>query len=173
MTEEIIFETQRLQLRKVNPQEDAAFFIELVNSPKWLKYIGDRNLHTLETTIKYLEDRVMKSYTDNGYGGYIVIEKSSGNRVGTAGLYKRPVLDCPDVGYALLPAYEGMGYAFESANRMIELARELKLPKVYGITVAYHQRSIHLLEKLGLKFERLFRMENDPEELSLYRIDLA
>lgn len=172
MKEEVILETERLYLRKCIPEKDALFFIELVNSPGWLKYIGDRNIHTEEAALKYLNDRVLKGYADHGHGGYTIIEKSSGKPVGNSGLYKRPVLDHADVGYALLPEFYGKGYAYEAASAVMNYAKQLGMTRVHAITVAYNERSIHLLTKLGLKFEKLFRMEGDPEELSLYTIDL-
>lgn len=172
MHEEIILETERLYLRKFIPEKDAAYFLALVNSPGWLKYIGDRNIHNEEAAVKYINDRVMKAYADHVYGGYTIIEKSSGNPVGNAGLYKRPVLDHFDVGYALLPEFHGKGYAYEASAAVLQFAKNSGLKKVYAITVAYNLRSIHLLEKLGLTFEKSFRMEGDPEELSLYTIEL-
>lgn len=172
MQEEIILHTERLYLRKFIPEKDASYFLSLVNSPGWLKYIGDRNVHTEEDALKYINDRVMKGYADHGYGGYTIIEKASGLPIGNAGLYKRPVLDHFDIGYALLPEFHGKGYAYEASAGVVEFARQEGLKKLYAITVAYNERSIHLLEKLGLKFEKLFRMEGDPEELSLFAIDL-
>ena len=171
MTEEIILETERLYLRKFIPEKDASYFLELVNSPGWLKYIGDRKIHTEEEARRYIEGKVMKAYVEHGYGGYTIIEKSSGKQVGHAGLYKRPVLDHFDIGYAMLPQYYGKGYAFEAASAVLKFAKAQGQGKIYAITVAYNERSIHLLTKLGLKFEKLFRMEGDPEELSLYVIE--
>lgn len=51
-------------------------------------------------------------------------------------------------------------------------AKAHNLQRVNGITVDYNHRSIKLLEKLGLKFEKRFFMEGDPEELMLYSKDL-
>lgn len=170
---EIVLETERMILRKFNPIEDAAFWLELVNTPKWLKYIGDRNVHTIEQASSYIRERVMKTYDEHGYGGYVMLLKSTGESIGNCGLFKRPVLDHPDIGYALLPQHEGKGYAFEAASMIMQQARDLKLQKVYAITVAYNERSKHLMEKLGLKFEKNFRMEGDPEELCLYGIVLG
>lgn len=173
MHEEVILETKRLYLRKCIPGKDALFFMQLVNSPGWLQYIGDRNIHSEEDAIKYLNDRVLKGYEEHGYGGYTIIEKTSGHQVGTAGLYKRAVLDDADIGYALLPGSSGKGYALEATQALLGYAKQLGMQRVYAITVPYNKRSIHLLDKLGLKFEKSFRMEGDPEELSLYTIDLA
>jgi RimJ/RimL family protein N-acetyltransferase len=172
MKEEIVLETERLYLRKVLPEQDALFFLQLVNSPDWLKYIGDRNVHNEEDALKYLNDRVMKGYGDHGFGAYVLIDKSAGKPIGTAGLYKRPVLDHYDIGFALLPEYYGNGYGFEASAAVMKLAKESGVKQVYGITVGYNERSIHLLTKLGLRFEKTFRMEGDTEELSLYVISL-
>lgn len=169
---DLVLETERLYLRKFSPKEDAPFFVELVNSPSWLKYIGDRNIHTNEEAAAYISERVMKGYAEHGYGGYVVILKSTGETVGNCGLFKRTVLDFPDIGFSFLPEYEGKGYGFEAASAVLEMARKLKLQRVFGITVEYNYRSIGLLEKLGLRLEKKFRMEGDPEELCLYSIDL-
>jgi|GEM_PF-151592 RimJ/RimL family protein N-acetyltransferase len=170
--EELVLETERLKLINYNSKRDAAYFIELVNSPGWLKYIGDRNVHTEDVAIEYLNNRVMKAYAENGWGGYVVVEKSTGKSIGNAGLFKRPALDDADIGYAFLPEYHGKGYALEATLAVMAYAKKLGMRKLNAITVAYNERSIHLLQKLGLKFEKYFRMEGDPEELSLYSIEL-
>jgi RimJ/RimL family protein N-acetyltransferase len=172
MNEEIILDTERLYLRKCIPEKDALFFMQLVNSPGWLKYIGDRNIHTEEAAIKYLHDRVLKGYADHGYGGYTIIEKASGKQIGNSGLYKRPVLEHFDIGYALLPEFSGKGYAYEAASAVMNYAKQENMKRLHAITVPYNERSIHLLTRLGLKFEKPLRLEGDPEELSLYTIDL-
>lgn len=169
----IIAETERLLHRKFDPHMDAAFWLELVNTPKWLQYIGDRNVHSLEQATAYINDRIFKHYIDHGYGAYVMILKSTGESIGNCGLFKRPVLDHPDIGFSLLPAYEGHGYAFEGASAVMQMVRALNLPKLYSVAVPYNDRSIHLMKKLGLTFEKNFRMEGDPEELCLYSMNLS
>jgi len=41
------FETERLNLIPTT-ESDAAFMLELLNSPKWIQNIGDRKVHSLE-----------------------------------------------------------------------------------------------------------------------------
>jgi len=53
------------------------------------------------------------------------------------------------------------------------IAKQHQLTRVLGTTVAHNDRSIRLLEKLGLTFERNFFMEGDPEELCLYGMELT
>jgi hypothetical protein len=42
-----IAQTNRLILSKITV-DDAPFILELMNTPGWLKYIGDRNIKTVE-----------------------------------------------------------------------------------------------------------------------------
>ena len=43
---ELIAETERLRILKFS-EHDAAFILELVNTPAWLAFIGDRHVRTL------------------------------------------------------------------------------------------------------------------------------
>ena len=43
----IVAETSRLIISQFTI-DDAPFYLELLNTPKWIKYIGDRNLKTIE-----------------------------------------------------------------------------------------------------------------------------
>jgi RimJ/RimL family protein N-acetyltransferase len=163
-----ILETERLRLREFN-LSDTPFIIELLNSPGWLKYIGDRNVRTEEQAISYLQDGPMKSYKANGYGLSLVERKEDNASIGMCGIINRAMLECPDIGFAFLPAYTGKGYAEEIARATLAYAqKQLRLPNISAITVAENISSIRLLEKLGLGFIRPFCFPNSKEELLLY-----
>ena len=163
----MVFETERLCLRKI-ALEDAPFIFELLNSPDWLKYIGNRGITDLEKAKTYIKDRYFPSY-DNGLGNFIVTLKDSDLPIGSCGLYKRENLDYPDIGFAFLPKYVGKGYGYEAATAILNYAFEdLKVEKLYGFTVPYNLPSIKLLEKLGLKNKGEFTLEGDDEELLLF-----
>ena len=164
-----MFQTERLHIRKIN-LEDAPFVYELLNSPGWLQYIGDRGVSDLKKAEAYIEERYLPSYK-NGLGNFIVVHKESGKPIGSCGLYKRDHLEFPDIGFAFLPDYLGKGYGYEAASAMLEYAlTDLKLEKVLGFTVDYNVASIKLLEKLGLKNVGTFQLEDDDEELLLFQI---
>jgi RimJ/RimL family protein N-acetyltransferase len=164
----ILFETERLQLRQFN-LEDTAFIIELLNSPGWLKFIGDRNVKTMEDAKNYLVNGPMKSYGENGYGLSMVETKTGNVPVGMCGILKRGNLEFPDIGFAFLPAYHGLGYAQEIATETMHYAmNELKIQKVAAITVPDNKRSIRLLEKIGLHFDRLITLPGSSQELMLF-----
>lgn len=165
---EYILETERLLLRKCTI-DDAEFILQLINTPDWLKYIGDRNIKTKEQAIEYLKNGPLKSYEENGFGSWMVEMKNGKIPIGTCGIHKRENLDGPDIGYAFLPAFTGKGFAFEIANATMEFATNtLKLPVILGIVNPWNKKSIKLLEKIGLKFKSSFYFPGKSEEVLLF-----
>src|SRR2546428_7128148 len=163
-----VLETQRLIVRRFS-LDDAAFIIELVNDPAWLQYIGDRNVRTLEDARAYLRKGALDMYERVGLGMFLVILKSSGEPIGTCGLIKRESLDDVDIGFAFLPKFRGQGFAIESAAAVLEYGKgPLGLKRIVAIVTPSNDRSIAILEKIGLKFERTLKLPGDEEELSLY-----
>ncbi|MCY7360330.1 MAG: GNAT family N-acetyltransferase [Rudanella sp.] len=163
----LILETDRLSIRQLT-LTDAPFIVELVNTPGWLRFIGDRDIKTNEQAENYLTNGPMASYTQNGFGLFGVELKSEKTLIGMCGLIKRKTLPNPDIGFAFLPGWMGIGFAFEAANAVMALATNtLKLPTVLAITLPDNQPSRKLLEKIGLKFVRIFSSP-DKEELMLY-----
>jgi RimJ/RimL family protein N-acetyltransferase len=162
-----VLETPRLLLRRLDTG-DAAFILGLVNEPSWLQFIGDRGVRTLDDARAYIANGPMAMYERYGFGLYWTGLKS-GEPIGICGLVKRPALDDVDLGFALLPAYWGNGYAAESAAAVMELAhRAFGLERVIAITSQDNVRSIRLLEKLGMAFERNVRMSEAEPELRLF-----
>ncbi|MEL6589836.1 MAG: GNAT family N-acetyltransferase [Bacteroidota bacterium] len=164
------FDTQRLILKPTD-EEDAAFIYRLMNTPKWLENIGDRQIHNEETARQYIQDRIGKQFERLGYGNYTMIRKKDGTKVGSCGLYDRAGLAGIDIGFALLPEYEGNGYAYEASLCLMQVAREeFGLRQLSAITIKTNEASQGLLEKLGLAFVEYITLPGDSEELMLYRI---
>nr|HQU86704.1 GNAT family N-acetyltransferase [Pyrinomonadaceae bacterium] len=67
-----ILETERLILREMIVEDDAEFILDLLNQPSFIKYIGDRNVRTVEEAKDFIETRYRASYAQNGYGLYTV-----------------------------------------------------------------------------------------------------
>ncbi|PNQ75422.1 RimJ/RimL family protein N-acetyltransferase [Hanstruepera neustonica] len=169
----IIAKTKRLIISEFKV-EDAPFFHQLLNTPKWIAYIGDRHVNTIEDAKKYLLDKIIPAYNKQGFGFYKLALKDNGLAIGTAGLVTRPRLDFPDIGFALLPEFESKGFGYESSVAILELAKsKFNLKKVLGITLEHNKNSIKLLEKLGLEFEKRIKPFEDDEELLLFAKDLS
>lgn len=165
-----VLETERLVLRRLS-LDDAEFILELVNEPSWLRYIGDRGVRTIEDARQYLLTGPLASYQQFGFGLYLIEEKESGVPVGICGLLKRETLDDVDVGFALLPQFWRRGYAFESAAAVLQHGKDdFGLRRIVAITSPDNHGSIHLLEKLGFRFER--RLGERDSEVKLFGCDL-
>jgi RimJ/RimL family protein N-acetyltransferase len=163
-----LIETERLLLRELS-KDDAAFILGLLNQPSFIHYIGDRGVRTLEDARQYIFKGAVASYERFGFGLYLTLLKEGGVPIGICGLVKRDSLKDADVGFAFLPQYWSKGYAFESASAVLAYARNtLGLKRVLGITTPENKDSIHVLEKIGLKFERMIRLSEDDVELKLY-----
>ncbi len=166
------FETERLILKPTS-EEDAEFIFELLNTPKWIKYIGDRNVKTVEDANDYIKIKMLPQLKRLGYSNYTLIRKSDNNKIGTCGLFDRDGLEGIDIGFAFLPEYERKGYAFESANKLKNAAfSDFDITEINAITVKDNISSRKLLEKLGLKLNGTTKLPDDDEELLLYKIKL-
>lgn len=165
-----ILETERLTLR-LQTTEDADFILELVNDPSWLQFIGDRGVRTVEDAREYILNSI-NMYEKSGFCFYLVERKEDNIPLGICGLVKRDSLEDVDIGFAFLPTYWGKGYAYEAASAVLAYGLDtLGLKRIVAITTQDNHASAKLLEKVGLKFERLVQLSNDEEELRLFSFD--
>lgn len=148
-----ILATERLWVEEANA-DDVEFIYALLNSPNWLRFIGDRGIRSLDDAWEYIESAMIKSYRENGFGLYKLVLKADQKPIGLCGLLKRPVFDHPDIGFAVLPEYEGKGLVFEAAKAVLEHAQTiLKIDHILAITTNLNRRSQNLLSRIGLKME--------------------
>ena len=164
----IVIKTERLFISEIT-SADSDFMFRLLNSPKWLQFIGNRNIQTIEDATHYIEHIIRPSYEKYGFGYYKICLNKSDAAVGICGLIKRDFLDDIDIGYALLPEYEGKGFALEATQALFGYAEsKLGLSNILAFTTPDNERSIHLLEKLGFSFVKSFLYPDTDEELNLY-----
>jgi ribosomal-protein-alanine N-acetyltransferase len=62
-----IIETERLILRQFTTR-DAAFILDLLNQPSFLKHIGDRGVRNIADAEKYILNGPIDSYKRLGFG---------------------------------------------------------------------------------------------------------
>ena len=166
-TQSFVLETERLRLRQFH-LGDSRFIIELLNSPGWLEFIGDRNVKTKEQAENYLKNGPMKSYEQNGFG-LSMVETRDGVSIGMCGILRRDTLEHPDLGFAFLPEYISKGYGFEIGSAVLTYAKnDLKFSTILAITLPANTKSIKLLEKIGFTYVKNFRADSTSEELLLY-----
>lgn len=167
-----ILRTKRLLIRMLN-LDDAHFLVQLLNSPGWLEFIGDRDVKTEDDVKVYLQNGPFVSYEKFGYGLYLVSLLETGKPIGLCGILKRENLDHPDLGFAFLPEFIGKGYAYEAAKGVIQFAGErLKIKTLLAITLPENTSSIRLLEKVGMKYASVVKSPDGKDNLSLYKLEL-
>ena len=62
------FETERLLIRPVE-EEDAEFVLELLNTPKFLELIGDREVRDIDQAKQYIRKKMLPQLYRLGFGG--------------------------------------------------------------------------------------------------------
>lgn len=167
-----VLETERLLLRELN-DDDAEFMLELLNDPAFIENIGDRKIRSLDGAKVYINKGPVASYAKHGFGLYLVQLKETGESIGICGLIRRDQLNDVDIGYAFLPRYWSKGYAIESALAVKREARDvIGLDRIVAIVDPRNTGSIRVLEKLGMKYEKMVKLADDDIELKLFAVDL-
>ena len=164
----MIAETPRLRLRELTA-DDADFVFRLVNEPSFLTNIGDKGVKSLADARRFILEGSWTCQPKPGYGQFLVELRGEGTPVGVCGLLYRETLGVTDVGFAFLPPYWRRGYAFEAASAVMEYGRsELGIERIVGLTSADNPASIKVLKKVGMKFERAVKMDDEDPGTDLY-----
>lgn len=165
-----ILDTERLTLRELT-EDDAAFMLQLLNEPSYLRFIGDRGVRSTADARTYLLKGPIDSYRRWGFGLYLVELKGTKTPIGICGLIKRETLDDVDIGFAFLPEFWSKGYAFESATAVMAYGRDvIGLKRMIAIVSPGNDRSIDVLTRLGLRYECMITWPEDGSELKLYGV---
>jgi ribosomal-protein-alanine N-acetyltransferase len=137
-----ILRTRRLRLRLLT-LDDAPFILSLLNDASWLRFIGDRNVHSLPDAHRYLKEGPFAMHAEHGHSLWAVTLADSDAAIGMCGLLKRVCLRHADVGYAFLPQWRGQGFAREAAAATLQHARDaLGMSKVVAVCSKDNDRSI-------------------------------
>jgi len=162
----IVCESERLILRRLDPQLDAAFILRLLNEPSFIANIADRGVRTLDDAARYIATGPCAMYEKHGFGLFRTDLKSNGMPIGLCGLLKRDWLADVDIGFAFFPEYWKQGYAFESAAAVKTWGHEhCGLARIVAITATHNTGSQRVLQKLGLTDSGLIRSPEGQESI--------
>lgn len=172
MSEPLSLLTDRLRIRWLSV-DDAEFIRQLVNDPMWLRFIGDRQVNSLDDARAYLESGPLAMYADHGFGLNRVSLKNDDQPIGICGILQRETLPRPDLGFALLADYRQQGYATEAARAVLRHAGEtLGLERVLAFLTPANLASRQLLLRLGFHYEGKLPPVSNAEALDLYALAL-
>ena len=160
--------TERLKISELS-YDDCDFIFALLNEPAFKRFIGDRNIRTLDDARAYLRNGPIDSYVTNGFGLFKVSLSEDAIPIGICGLVKRDHLELPDLGFAFLEKHWANGYACESSLAVIEHARtHLGLGQLLAIVNEDNESSIGLLKKLGFRFDEMVLLPGELKEICQY-----
>jgi RimJ/RimL family protein N-acetyltransferase len=168
-----IFESKRLFLRPTL-EMDADLLIELFNTPKWFMYMGDRNIRSVENAENYIRDKMIAQLERSGFSSYTLIRKSDGQKVGICGLFDRDGFSGIDLGFALLPRFERLGYAHEASEKLIDLAfNTFDLDEINAWVAPENRNSRKLIKKLGMVYRKTIGLAESEEKILLFNLKKA
>ncbi len=147
----IPFETERLILRPLQ-YEDTALIVQLNSDPEVMKYIGDPD-DSFENADNFVKKRVDGYAEKEGLGIFVASLKDSEEDIGWFCLKNLDTTEEIEIGYRLLQAYWGKGYATEGAQYLVNHGfNKLHLQEIVGVTLPSNIPSQKVLEKVGLTY---------------------
>ncbi len=141
----------------------------MLNEPDFIRNIGDREVRTLDAARRYIQHGPVASYSQHGFGLWLVELRDTAAPIGVCGLLKRDYLDDVDIGFALRESFRGKGYAFEAASAVMRLGQQVfGLGRIVAITSPDNHASMNVLRRLGLEFERTIRIPDQLRDTRLF-----
>jgi RimJ/RimL family protein N-acetyltransferase len=158
----VVLETERLLLRHLT-ESDADALLDVESEPDVLRHAGRKPLPDADAYRRRIQSVFLPYYArPGGYGAWAIIERASGELVGTCSL--RPGLDAGfaarlgygpgdvELGYGLRKPSWGRGYATEVARALVWKAfTELGAASVVACVTGENVSSVRVLEKAGLR----------------------
>lgn len=173
------FQTERLIARPWQI-EDAEAALSLYGDPEVVRYLGSMKPMVDVTEVRAYLEKVLNRYgPDPTYGMWALVEKDSGEIVGSTLLKPLPEHEEIEVGWHLARRHWGKGYATESAKGALDYGfNDLGLDTIYAVVFAENERSLNVARRLGMKplgktseyygFElELFKISRNPEPSSV------
>jgi RimJ/RimL family protein N-acetyltransferase len=151
---DVILRTERLSLRKL-AMADVDDLLLLFGDPESTRY-----LHGIKTRPEVEEwvGRSLARYEQDGLGLWAVVPNGADRLVGYCGLIPQADVDGRDeieIGYGLLPASRGQGYATEAACGCRDLAFDTRgLKRVISLIAPKNLPSRRVAERVGMQVEK-------------------
>ena len=152
-----VLETDRLHLRAIRVS-DAADMYDYAKRDEVTKYLLWNPHPDVTYTRRYLE-YLAGRYRLGQFYDWAIVSKSDQRLIGTCGFVR---FDCPhnsaEIGYVLSPDYQGQGYMYEAARRVMQFGFSvLGLHRIEARYMIENASSRQVMEKLGMTFEGVKR----------------
>lgn len=146
-------ETERLLLRPFTA-DDLPTLIALRADEEVSRYLGGAAMQSPEM-ITQRAGFYLACHERNGYGMAMISKKADGAVIGWGGLQPLEETGEIEVGYGFAKPFWGQGYATEVAAACLRYGFEQAgLARIVAVAVPENTASRHVMEKLGMKYER-------------------
>jgi ribosomal-protein-alanine N-acetyltransferase len=163
-------DTERLHLRQLT-DADAPGIMAIRSNPQVNKYVGRSNTCTLNDAIAFI-GKIKNLVADGGGFYWAITLKENNELIGTICYWNlEPAEDKAEIGYELLPDYQGQGYMTEAVDAVFAFGFEsLNFKLITAFPVADNLSSAKLLERRGFVLAGDF-IDNDSGKKHLdYRL---
>ena len=100
-----------------------------------------------------------------GWAAWHIVGAEDRTLIGCAGFKGLPSGGRVDIGYVILDAFQGNGYATEAAGALIDWAfTDLRVDRIVGETLPHLAASIRVMQRLGFKLVDKSTTGHDGEE---------
>ncbi|RUR73151.1 GNAT family N-acetyltransferase [Chlorogloeopsis fritschii PCC 9212] len=175
----ILFETERLMIRRWIPERDAEQAFEIYGDPKVTYFLGrgfpEPNIESQRQSLIRVTERY--NQLNNGTGFWAIVEKETTKIVGSIIIKQLPgtdnvTTDDYEVGWHLRRADWGKGYATEAGRGMLAYGFDiLNLPVIYAVVKPENHASIAVTQRLGMKPIGRTNKYYGGVELLLFQLD--
>ena len=147
-------ESERIQFRKLT-MNDVETWTEFFHNNDRLEFLGIPNLTKDKTEIatEWISMQLEK-YEKHGLGHLALIEKSSNDFLGMAGIHPRIISEKEvfEIAYSLKPKYWGKGFASEAAKQLKKFGLETQIAESF-ISIIHKENidSIKVSKRNGME----------------------
>lgn len=147
-----IIETGRIILRELDDL-DLSPLAEIYSDPEVMRYVGNGVILDSSQTARSISNW-KKYYERFKFGNWATIEKNTSTFIGLCGLSWLPDNSDIEVSYLFSKPAWGKGYATETANAILDYGfNNLGLERIVALVYSENKPSIHVIDKLGMKYE--------------------
>jgi ribosomal-protein-alanine N-acetyltransferase len=163
-----MLETARMRLLPWQP-DDWLLLRPIASDPQVMRYISDGQPWPDER-IREFVGRQISHFDKLGYCLWKLLLKESSEMIGFCGLQPLDGTAETEIGWWLARAWWRRGLATEAARTaLLDGFERAELQRIVAIAMAANRASIHVMEKLGMKYER--EMVHRGFDVVLYAVD--
>ncbi|HBD25897.1 GNAT family N-acetyltransferase [Flavobacterium sp.] len=152
-----ILESERLRFRKLT-DADAPEVLELRGNPEAMRFIPRPLLTSVKEAVDFIK-MINNKIDDNIDINWAVTEKENDKCIGFMGFYRtQPEHYRTEIGYMILPEYNGKGYVTEAVKTLLDFAfNTLNFHSIEAVIDSRHTASERVLLKNGFEKEAHFK----------------